>query len=136
MNEDRNDRMERTLDDTPEEQLQEQRTLMGEQAAEHRTAAGAAQEALEPLFEEEEAGKFRTEWLSIQSKFVDDPRASVKQADELVASVLKSVTMGFSDRRVALEKQWNSGDNTSTEDLRQALKRYRSFFDRLLTLES
>jgi hypothetical protein len=44
--------------------------------------------------------------------------------------------MGFSDRRVSLEKQWNSGENISTEDLRVALKRYRSFFDRLLTLES
>jgi hypothetical protein len=88
------------------------------------------------LFEAEEAKKFRTRWLSIQNKFVDDPRDSVKQADELVANILKSVTMGFSDRRVALEQQWNQGDDISTEDLRVALKRYRSFFDRLLSLES
>lgn len=98
--------------------------------------ADAISDELEPLFETEEAKKFRSQWLSIQSKFVDDPRESVKQADELVASVLKSVTMGFSDRRVGLEKQWNSGENISTENLRVALKRYRSFFDRLLTLES
>ena len=104
------------------------------------TEPGAAtlteREELMPLFEDNEAQKFRTQWLNIQSKFVDDPRASVKQADELVASVLKSVTMSFSDRRVSLESQWNSGENISTEDLRVALKRYRSFFDRLLTLES
>lgn len=107
-----------------------------EQVRENRAPAATAREELVPLFEDEDAKRFRNQWLSIQSKFVDDPRESVKQADDLVAGVLKSVTMGFSDRRVALEKQWNSGENISTEDLRVALKRYRSFFDRLLTLES
>jgi hypothetical protein len=107
-----------------------------ERAPENRAPADTVRDELEPLFETDESKKFRSQWLSIQSKFVDDPRESVKQADELVASVLKSVTMGFSDRRVSLEKQWNSGENISTEDLRVALKRYRSFFDRLLTLES
>ncbi|HSL28648.1 MAG TPA: hypothetical protein VK900_05560 [Anaerolineales bacterium] len=107
-----------------------------ERPVETTTAATTGMDEMEPLFETSDAKRFRTQWLSIQSKFVDDPRESVKQADELVASVLKSVTMGFSDRRVALEQQWNSGEDISTEDLRVALKRYRSFFDRLLTLES
>jgi len=102
----------------------------------NETPSTTINDEMEPLFETDEAKKFRAQWLNIQSKFVDNPRESVKQADELVASVLKSVTMGFSDRRVSLEQQWNSGENISTEDLRVALKRYRSFFDRLLTLES
>jgi hypothetical protein len=114
----------------------EERRERDEQVRENRAPAATAREELVPLFEDEDAKRFRNQWLSIQSKFVDDPRESVKQADDLVAGVLKSVTMGFSDRRVALEKQWNSGENISTEDLRVALKRYRSFFDRLLTLES
>ena len=50
--------------------------------------------------------------------------------------ILKSVTMSFPTGGSSLEKQWNSGENISTEDMRLALKRYRSFFDRLLTLES
>jgi hypothetical protein len=95
-----------------------------------------AQDELIPLFEEEAARKFRSRWLTIQSKFVDDPRDAVKQADDLVADIIKNVTMSFSDRRVGLEKQWNSGENISTEDMRVALKRYRSFFERLLSLES
>jgi hypothetical protein len=33
-----------------------------------------------------------------------------------------------------LEKRWGQGDSVSTEDLRLALQRYRSFFDRLLKL--
>lgn len=122
--------------DEPVEREPREVRAVKERRSENMATATADNDELAPLFETEEARKFRTQWLSIQSKFVDDPSASVKQADELVASVLKSVMMGFSDRRVALEQQWNSGENISTEDLRVALKRYRSFFDRLLTLES
>ncbi len=91
---------------------------------------------LEPLFEDDEAEKFRDRWMNIQSEFVENPREAVRQADTLVADVLKSATMGFHDRRTSLEKQWNNGNKVSTEDLRLMLKRYRSFFDRLLTLKS
>lgn len=88
------------------------------------------------LFDGEMAERFRTRWLSIQSKFVDDPSDAVKQADELVADVIQNVTRNFAERRGTLEQQWNGGAQASTEDLRIALKQYRSFFDRLLTLES
>jgi hypothetical protein len=100
------------------------------------TPAARAEEQLAPLFEADDAKKFRSRWLVIQSKFVDDPSAAVKEADDLVSDVIKSVTMNFSNKRIALEKQWNAEENVSTEDLRMAIKRYRSFFDRLLTLES
>jgi hypothetical protein len=90
-----------------------------------------------PLFENDEAEQFRSRWLNIQSRFVDDPRASVTEADELVADVIKSITRSFADKRISLENQWKSGENNiSTEDLRVAIKRYRSFFNRLLSLES
>lgn len=129
MMDDRENRANRDVVDTAPEQEEERRI-------ENREATATDDEKLELLFEENEAEKFRTQWLNIQSKFVDNPRESVREADELVAGVLKSVTMGFHDRRTSLEKQWNGGNNVSTEDLRLALKRYRSFFDRLLTLES
>ena len=89
-----------------------------------------------PLFERDEAEQFRAQWLDIQSRFVDDPSISVEDADELVASIIKNITRNFADKRMALETQWKSGDDVSTEDLRVTMKRYRSFFDRLLTLES
>ena len=94
------------------------------------------QEGLAPLFETTAAEKFRARWLAIQSKFVDDPKASVKEADELVADVIQGITNSFADRRETLEKNWNGEGEGSTEDLRQALKQYRSFFERLLSLES
>lgn len=122
--------------ETSEEQMRREQIAEDRPVEENRTPTERINDELEPLFEDDESKKFHTQWLNIQSKFVDNPRESVREADELVASVLKSVTMGFHNRRSSLEKQWNSGGNISTEDLRLALKRYRSFFDRLLTLES
>ena len=136
MDEEKEKQMNVDVVDTPEEEVENEQPVekrIPQSKAQHVTND---QEELAPLFEEDAAQKFRARWLSIQSKFVDDPSDSVKQADDLVADVIKNVTMSFANRRVSLEKQWNSGDNTSTEDLRLALKQYRSFFDRLLTLES
>jgi hypothetical protein len=145
MDENRERQLERDVEDTSPERLEEEQIERSSQQtsqrvdkeiSENRAPADVVSEQLEPLFEDEAAKKFRSRWLVIQSKFVDDPRDSVKQADDLVADILKSVTMSFADRRISLEKQWNSGENISTEDMRQALKRYRAFFERLLTLET
>lgn len=112
--------------------------VVNETVAEHEARMNPenTQEGLAPLFETNAAEKFRTRWLAIQSKFVDDPKASVKDADDLVADVIQGITSSFADRRGSLEKNWNGGGEASTEDLRQALKQYRSFFDRLLSLQS
>jgi hypothetical protein len=85
------------------------------------------------LFPDDELHNFRARWDQVQTSFVDEPRQAVQQADSLVANVVKRIAEQFSTERTQLEKQWDSGDNVSTEDLRQALRRYRSFFDRLLT---
>ena len=87
-----------------------------------------------PLFSESEMGDFRSQWSKLQSAFVDEPRRTVEDADKLVASVMQRLAEGFANERSGLEKQWDRGDNVSTEDLRVALQRYRSFFDRLLKL--
>ena len=87
-----------------------------------------------PLFSESEMGDFRSQWSKIQTGFVDEPRRTVEDADKLVAAVMRRLAEGFANERSGLEKQWESGDNVSTEDLRLALQRYRSFFDRLLKL--
>lgn len=84
------------------------------------------------LFSESEVGDFRSRWSNIQTAFVDEPRKVVEDADNLVASLMKKLAEGFANKRERLEKQWDRGDNVSTEDLRIALQRYRSFFDRLL----
>jgi len=85
------------------------------------------------LFPQDDAGKFRARWDQIQTDFVDDPRGSVEKADHLVADTIKRLAEVFADQRTRLEHEWDKGDSVSTEDLRQALRRYRSFFDRLLS---
>ena len=78
--------------------------------------------------------EFRSQLAKLQTGFVDEPRRAVEDADKLVAAVMQRLAEGFANERSGLEKQWDRGDNVSTEDLRVALQRYRSFFDRLLKL--
>jgi hypothetical protein len=84
------------------------------------------------LLSREESEHFRTHWNEIQGMFVDEPRVAVLQADALVSEVIMQITRMFTDERSSLESQWNQGNDVSTEDLRKALKRYRSFFNRLV----
>jgi hypothetical protein len=81
-----------------------------------------------------DAEKFRERWHEIQASFVDEPKSSVEKADQLVASVIQQLTKVFADERAKMENDWHRGGDVSTEDLRQALCRYRSFFDRLLSV--
>jgi hypothetical protein len=87
-----------------------------------------------PMFAGAEAAGYRTQWDAIQTGFVDEPRRAVQEADALVALVMKRLSEVFTDERGSLERQWGEGDEISTEDLRVALRRYRSFFERLLSL--
>jgi hypothetical protein len=91
-------------------------------------------EASTQLFPSNELQDLRTRWKDIQTGFVDEPRKAVEQADGLVASAMKRLAEVFAQERSGLEQQWDRGDNVSTEDLRVALQRYRSFFDRLLSV--
>lgn len=83
---------------------------------------------------QEEIAELQARWTSIQSKFVDEPRGSVEQADALVLDALERIEKVFASERTTLRQQWGSHADTSTEDLRTALKSYRSFFNRILTL--
>ena len=81
----------------------------------------------------DENAEFQRRWEKIQTGFVDEPRQTVEQADELVAHVMRRLAEGFAAERESLEQQWGRGEDVSTEDLRIALQRYRGFFQRLLS---
>ena len=87
----------------------------------------------EPLFADGTRSGLRSRWDDVQAAFVDDPKECVQKADALVAQVVEQLTAGFSEARSRLEGQWARGEEASTEDLRLALKRYREFFQRLLS---
>jgi hypothetical protein len=102
-----------------------------ESSATEMEASGAEERA--ELMESDESERFRARWNEIQATFVDEPRRAVESADALVAELMKRLAEGFAQERSRLEGQWDRGDDVSTEELRVALQRYRSFFNRLLT---
>jgi len=92
------------------------------------------QEQLAALFDADVAQNFRQRWNEVQIGFVDDPQRAVQRADELVAQVMNSLSDSFAQQRASIEAGAGGTDPKSTENLRVALRRYRSFFERLLTL--
>ena len=92
------------------------------------------EEPCEPLFSPVDLESYRKRWREVQSEFVDEPRSAVEKADRLVTEVTQKLTQGFTTERQKLETAWESKKDSSTEDLRVALRRYRSFFDRLLSM--
>jgi hypothetical protein len=95
---------------------------------------GSADQSAGPLLPRDTSDQMRTRWDAIQTGFVDDPRVCVQQADELVAMAIKKLAESFAEERARLEREWSKGNDVSTEDLRQALRRYRAFFQRLLSI--
>ncbi|MEV6687003.1 hypothetical protein AB0N28_16920 [Streptomyces sp. NPDC051130] len=93
---------------------------------------GAGDTPDEPLLAGPDAEEFRRRWGEIQGRFVDDPQEAVRSADTLVAEVMQTLAGTFSSHKQELEGQWSKGEEPVTEDLRIALQRYRSFFNRLL----
>jgi hypothetical protein len=98
-----------------------------------------------------DATRFDTAWRAIQTRFVDDPRGAVTDADRLVGEVMSTrgypvgefeqrvadisvdhpdVVMNYrAAREIALQ---HSQGKASTEDLRQAMVHYRALFHDLL----
>lgn len=103
-------------------------------AAEKQAPAGSSDESLDPLFSPDAARDFRVSWDAVQIGFVDDPQQAVRKADELVRQVLDNLSQTFSKQRGALEGQTDQVEQASTEQLRMALRRYRAFLQRLLSL--
>jgi len=106
----------------PARQVQEERSMQ------------SRDEPLAALFPPDMAQDFRSRWDEVQIGFVDDPKQAVRKADELVAQVMKSLAQKFADERAKFENQFDEQGSASTENLRVALRGYRSFFQRLLSL--
>jgi len=102
--------------------------------ATHHEAHPRESDGMAALFPDDELERLKSHWMAIQTEFVDEPRRSVEEADGLVASTIKRLAESFAEARTGLERQWARGGDVSTEELRVMLRRYRSFFDRLLAV--
>ena len=119
-------------DVNPSKQPEGPKLVKGQEPGTPDGAAAVSQPM--PWLSEPEMGDFRSQWSKLQTGFVDEPRRTVENADKVVAAVMQRLAEGFANERSGLEKRWDHGDNASTEDLRVALQRYRSFFERLLKM--
>jgi hypothetical protein len=106
--------------------------LRGDQRMSQRDDA-AGQSGDVALLDRTDEDRFRQRWSDVQATFVDDPKEAVRTADGLVAELMQSLAQAFSGHKGRLESQWQRGGDPDTEELRQALQRYRSFFNRLLS---
>lgn len=93
---------------------------------------GTTEQPHAQLLEDHELQNILVQWKEIQAEFVDEPRKAVQDADALVAELMQRLAQMFASEREQLESRWAGGDDVSTEDLRHGLRRYRSFFERLL----
>jgi hypothetical protein len=94
----------------------------------------ASDESAAPLFSSKESSRMRSRWEGIQAAFVDEPRNSLQMADEIVSEAINHLTEGFAVARKRLEPQGDQANGVSTEDLRLSLRRYKAFFERLLSI--
>jgi hypothetical protein len=140
MSEQRHELTDETMDEREYERSTEDRetstpveSVRGQEVSGGDTAADEDGAERAPLLADDNAQSFRQRWDDLQAGFVDHPREVVQEADDLVSKLMQEISTGFSERRSSLEAQWEQGDDVSTEDLRIALTRYRSFFNRLLS---
>jgi hypothetical protein len=102
-----------------------------------------------------ERDSYRAQWQTVQSRFVDDPKGAVTEADELVCSLMQARGYPVSDfeQRAAdisvdhplvvenyrsahsIALRLDSGE-ASTEELRTAMIQYRSLFDDLAQVQT
>jgi hypothetical protein len=133
--EDREDRA--SWNDHPLRDTQTERSAQTDQQVSAQQAVpgsdlGTGRQPHAQLLEDDEVQSIRAQWKDIQADFVDEPRAAVQNADALVAELMQRLAQMFAGEREELESRWAGGDDVSTEDLRHGLRRYRSFFERLL----
>jgi len=134
----REDDEQRATASEPREGNEEQRLTTSDLAGRTETRATddravATDEQRAPLFPEADAATLRDRWREVQTGFVDEPRRAVEDADSLVADLMQRLAETFASERSSLEAQWDRDGDVSTEEMRVALQRYRSFFDRLLS---
>jgi hypothetical protein len=121
-------------DEPPEVRIEREQRRADSPSARSEGLPSRERERLEPLFPQDVAERYRSEWAAVQSSFVDDPRQAAARGDELVAQVMKGLAASFAHEREQLEQELSRSGEASTETLRIGFRRYRSFFDRLLAL--
>ncbi|WP_433323702.1 hypothetical protein [Spirillospora sp. CA-294931] len=85
------------------------------------------------LLDKERADRLRQRWREVQSGFVDDPGEAVRRADALTGEAVEAIAEALNAQRRELDSRARTGSGEpDTERLRQTLRAYREFLDRVL----
>jgi hypothetical protein len=87
--------------------------------------------AVTAIWTEDSAQDLRDRWREAQLRFVDDPQGAADDTRNLVTEAVEALTAALASHREQLNS-WP--DNSDTEQYRVIVQRYRTFFERLLTL--
>ncbi|WDZ84978.1 hypothetical protein [Micromonospora cathayae] len=93
------------------------------------TSAALAEPAT--LFDAGTAQGFRDRWRDVQLRFVDDPKAAAGQAQGLVEEAIQALAAALAAQKNEISG-WQDAGSADTEQLRQAVRGYRDFLDRVL----
>ena len=77
------------------------------------------------------ADGLRERWQAAQLRFVDDPAAVAAEMRDLIGETVDQLQASLAQRRQELDEAFGSA-GTDTEQLRQAVQRYRDFHQQLL----
>jgi hypothetical protein len=103
----------------------------GATGAPNRVTAGSTRRDT-GLIGGDDVERYRNDWRSVQSGFVDDPAASVREADALVGRLFDTIASRIAQQRSALAERRPDESADRTEQLRLALRDYRTMFEQLL----
>ena len=98
---------------------------MKQQVDDHQPAEAPSR--LEALVSESRDG-YAARWDELQSRFVDEPRRAVEEADRLVEAILQQVTSTGAAEREQLARTWSADGEADTEAMRTTLQGYRRLF--------
>ncbi|MFE5815179.1 hypothetical protein ACFQ6S_17460 [Streptomyces sp. NPDC056479] len=88
-----------------------------------------------PLLTLDERDRLELRVQEAVSRFVDQPRSAVEEADHAVEDILGRFTDAMAQRRRTLRTSWQETDDSAdTEQLRLALRDYRELAERLLRI--
>ncbi|MGW0594810.1 hypothetical protein [Streptosporangium sp. NPDC002607] len=109
--------------------LDEGASLTGTERADRAPATA------ETLFDHDSDDVLRR-WQEVQAGFVDDPRDAVQRADSLLDEITTSFRNALEVRTTELQGRWKNTEKNDTEDLRTALRDYRTTLEQLLNISA
>lgn len=105
----------------------------GRRSADEETVATDGVAGARTIWDEDAARHFRAAWHEVKAEFVDDPVTALTRAHDLLTDAVNELTEVLLAERDDLDPLRGT-DTPDTESMRMAMRGYREFLDRILSL--